>query len=336
MTFEPEIDHNDDENLYLGEVSERKPLIAFALNLICPGLGNVYIGQLLRGILTTLLFISSLGIFIALWTEEKFFPLFPALVFCVGWFIFAYNLAHDVAMKALKEGKEYVLKSFNEPMIYYALLLGLLIFPVLGLVQYTRSQLWGLVWVASDSMYPTLGEGDLLLIDRTAYNEDLPAVGDVVIVSEVDNINAPLSVGRIIAIPGDTISVNEAVPAVNGTPLNRTIISENILLDAGVPLPVIQPVDQFGGSWNTWGETSGKTGAPTYLTSENHYVLGSNWSPQLLGPDTYFVLHDNRSRMGDSREGGPVHRNMILGRALFVTFSSTEYGVHWDRIARRI
>jgi signal peptidase I len=336
MTTDPANDNTLDENLYLGEISTRKPLVAFTLNLICPGLGNVYVGQLLRGILITLLFISSLGAFIALWTAEKFFPLLPALVFFIGWFIFAYNLAHNVAMKAHKEGKNYVLKSFNEPMIYYALLLGLLIFPFLGLIQYTRNQLWGFVWIASDSMYPTLGEGDLLLIDRTAYNEHLPEVGDIVIFSEIDSTNAPLSVGRIIAIPGDTISVNEAIPSINGTPLNRIIISENLLLEASVPLPVIQPIDEFGGSWNTWGESFEGMDSVSYLTSENHYVMGSNWSPHLLSPDNYFLLHDNRSRIGDSRERGPIHSDMILGRALFIAFSSTEYGVHWDRIARRI
>jgi signal peptidase I len=39
------------------------------------------------------------------------------------------------------------------------------------------------------------------------------------------------------------------------------------------------------------------------------------WAPQVVGPDTVWVLGDNRSNSDDSRYFGPVHRTQIHGEA---------------------
>jgi len=41
----------------------------------------------------------------------------------------------------------------------------------------------------------------------------------------------------------------------------------------------------------------------------------TTYGPITLGPDSYFVMGDNRSNSNDSRAFGPVHRNAIVGRA---------------------
>jgi len=42
---------------------------------------------------------------------------------------------------------------------------------------------------------------------------------------------------------------------------------------------------------------------------------GTTYGPIRLGPDSYFVMGDNRSNSNDSRSFGPIHRDEITGKA---------------------
>ena len=58
-------------------------------------------------------------------------------------------------------------------------------------------------------------------------------------------------------------------------------------------------------------------GAPV---QEPYVVLdrgSSNWGPQVLGPDDYMFLGDNRTNSNDSRTFGPVKGVKIIGKAWF-------------------
>ena len=43
---------------------------------------------------------------------------------------------------------------------------------------------------------------------------------------------------------------------------------------------------------------------------------------QIVAPDSYFVMGDNRAASSDSRHWGPLPRPLILGRARFILWSS--------------
>ena len=43
-------EHQNDMALYLGEPKQRQPWVAFFMTLVCPGLGALYLGRLLKGV----------------------------------------------------------------------------------------------------------------------------------------------------------------------------------------------------------------------------------------------------------------------------------------------
>jgi signal peptidase I len=47
----------------------------------------------------------------------------------------------------------------------------------------------------------------------------------------------------------------------------------------------------------------------------------------VLGPQEYFVMGDHRSISSDSRDFGPVDRNLIYGKAVFVYWPMEQVGV---------
>ena len=330
---------------YDGEPARRSPFVACLMTAICPGLGAAYLGRPLRGLLTSLLFICGAGLFVSVWTELKFFPLLPLLVLFAGWVVVVSLLGFDAMGAARRHGDRYILKGSNHLVVYVAIFLVAYALPLLGLVHYTSTTLWTLVWVRGDSMYPTLVEGDLLLVDRTAYREEGPRPGDLVLFRE--DVDGDLLLGRVIAIPNDEIGIQDGSPSIEGAPLPRLMLTglEHGISDALPALPEESSVFQGVVSYTEVNRDAG------YLVAETSTTRGTVFAPFRLDEREYYVLFDNRGRFGDSRELGPVGRAQILGEALFIAFSKSqnhvcpppfpqdafvcEGPVRWNRVARR-
>lgn len=137
-------------------------------------------------------------------------------------------------------------------------------------------------YIPSPSMYPTLRDGDRILVDKLSY--DLHAIhrDDVVVFAK-----PPLDTGeprvhdlvkRVVGLPGDTIS-----SAPDG----------QVLID-GRPL------------------------AESYLTPD--HVTGSGAGPPItrmvIPPGQYFVMGDNRSDSKDSRYFGTISKSLVVGRVV--------------------
>lgn len=142
------------------------------------------------------------------------------------------------------------------------------------------------VRVVDGSMEPHLSPNQLVIVNRAAYLLSGPSRGDVVVYYNPQIVSDEL-IGRIIAVPGDTISISVSNVTVDGIVLNETYVNSA----AGGQL--------------------------------NEGVI----PPTKLGPNEYWVMFDNRQySSNDSRTFGRLPRQNILGRAVLVFWPVSQFG----------
>ncbi|MBC3898370.1 signal peptidase I [Acetobacterium malicum] len=82
--------------------------------------------------------------------------------------------------------------------------------------------LFDFVMVQGSSMFPTLVEGDRLIVNKIGYTIGEPDYGDIVILSYSDSVEY---VKRVIGKGGDTIEIKDMVVYRNGEPLSEDYIN---------------------------------------------------------------------------------------------------------------
>jgi signal peptidase I len=164
--------------------------------------------------------------------------------------------------------------------------------------------------IPSESMEPTLDVGQRVLVNRFLYHFTDPSIGDIVVFHPpvgadqgaecgephpADQACAKPTPGRsdqnfikrIAAGPGDTLSVRNGHPVVNGV----------IKKDEPYSIPCGN-----GGACNL----------PKPIT---------------IPPDYYFMMGDNRGASDDSRYWGPVPRDWIIGQAFATYWPPDRVGI---------
>lgn len=191
--------------------------------------------------------------------------------------------------------------------------------------------------IPSGSMRPTLLEGDVVLVNRLAYDFKVPLTnlsllktgepqrGDVItFTSPQDGVRL---IKRLVALPGDLVEMREEVLYINGQPAQYLGVSSAAQdLVGGVKEPVLLAREQNLGA--------------------NHAV---QFLPQVramrsfpatrVPPGSYFFLGDNRDNSADSRYIGVVPREMLIGKAHHILVSANILG-NWlprfDRLGQAI
>jgi signal peptidase I len=174
--------------------------------------------------------------------------------------------------------------------------------------------------VPSSSMHPTILEGDVILVDRLAYNLKVPLTGLVVARlgepkrGDIATFSSPLDgkrlVKRIIGLPGDVISMKGERLQINGQPVEYSIVARDTdVFGEGFRLPVLRVREELGEHSYAvqWLNGGGRA---------------ANFAPLSIPPDRYLVLGDNRDNSADSRYIGLVPRELLIGRASRVLVSA--------------
>jgi signal peptidase I len=164
--------------------------------------------------------------------------------------------------------------------------------------------------IPSGSMEPTLEIGQRVLVNRFIYHFEDPSVGDIVVFHPPKGADHGTECGvphspreacprptpeessqnfikRIVAGPGDTLSVREGHPVVNGVEKS----DEPYIMPCGV---------------------AGACNLPKAIK---------------IPPGYYFMMGDNRGASDDSRFWGPIPRKWIIGKAFATYWPPDRVGV---------
>ena len=172
-------------------------------------------------------------------------------------------------------------------------------------------------WVPTGSMNPTILEGDLIYVDKIAYDLRIPLTmhrlakwsdpkrGDIVICfSPEDGVRL---VKRVIGQPGDTIEMRNNTLFLNGESVGYTKIGRDYteLLSGKRRVRCILAIEDLDGV------------AHTVMSTPSIQAMRS-FGPVTVPQGSYFVMGDNRDSSRDSRYFGFVDRESIVGKAKVV------------------
>src|SRR4051812_21301707 len=199
--------------------SARSPLIAVILSLAATGLGQIYCGRIVRGLvmfLGSLLFAPAIVVAALLPTATiVLVGLILALLSVLGVYVFAVVDAFRLARRSrdLFQSMDY-----NHPLVYVLFILVGLTYSAGGL-YFIRSNVFEAFAIPSANEEPTLLPGDRFLVNKTTYQRRFLRRGDEV-VFRVPSEGVKW-VRRVIALPGDTVEVKDNEVFVNGQQLVR-------------------------------------------------------------------------------------------------------------------
>lgn len=209
-------------------------------------------------------------------------------------------------------------------------------FPVIFIVLLIRSFLFEPFRIPSDSMMPTLLDGDFIFVNKFAYGLRLPVVnykavsigeprrGDVIVfrLPSDPSINY---IKRLVGLPGDHITVRNRQVFVNGQKMP-------VVLDG-----------TYQGPRNTGPQSDAQVGEED-LGGVKHRVLyiPDNYTrdyDEVVPAEHYFFMGDNRDNSRDSRfpEVGFVPEQNLVGKAVRIWLNwDLPDAPLWNRIGSAI
>lgn len=150
-------------------------------------------------------------------------------------------------------------------------------------------------WIPSGAMEPTLHGApnpwiaDSILVDKLVYRSQLPKRGDIIIFKPTEELRKEQYqdpfIKRIVALPGEKVELRNGKVYINNKPLQE----------------------------GKYLSSQQRTVIDVCISSPQQPYLAK---PQIIPPNSYLVLGDNRTNSYDSRCWGVVTKKHILGQAV--------------------
>jgi len=150
------------------------------------------------------------------------------------------------------------------------------------------------VHVEGLSMFSTLNDNDYLIADKIDYRLHSPQRGDIIILRPPTD-NSKDFIKRVIALPGERLLIRDGIIYINGHRLDEPYLPE---------------------AWTLF----------------NNWPVNGSPDGEVIPPNQYFVMGDNRNRSQDSRVFGPIGRDRIDGRAWFRIWPINHFGGIYDQL----
>lgn len=259
----------------------RRPLLAVLLSLLADGLGQLYNGELIKGMAL------ALAGWLLLWLRisylmSSFLRLILLVLLSLAYKAYLCADAFAVAKKLQVDTTRA-----KSPVVWRMGAAALIV----GVVLWTSSDSFVRKYLAfhafrvpSASMCPTICEGDRFIADMRAFHRNSPQKGDVVIF--LFDSEETLHIKRVAAVGGDEVSQSHGGLIVNGAPLQS-------------------PASACG----------------TAAVHTDDYAAPSELAPLRVPPGRLFLVGDNSDQSYDSRYYGTVEVSKVSGRPLFLYWS---------------
>mgnify|MGYP001275637982 FL=1 len=293
-------------------------LVAVLLSLIMPGLGHVYCGRIVKGII--LFFLSS--IFIPVLSGKLsvsqssvritfiIVSLFASLVIWLVSIINSWYTARHTATA-------YELKDYNKWYVYVILMwIGT---GTLNQIKLNiKSTLIDAYRVPTVSNYPTIVPNDRFLANKLAYKTSDPKKGDLVVFINPEDRRVD-HVKRVVANAGDTVEIKDDELYINDQKLQRQKLPQSTLdniriNNKGKPL-----------EGEVFEEINGTTKYKIFLASSSYNKKSGDFAKITVPKYHCFVLGDNRNLSWDSRNFGPLPLGTIKGRVDYLYWPAKDW-----------
>jgi len=182
--------------------------------------------------------------------------------------------------------------------------------------------------IPSASMHPNLLEGDVVLVNRMAFDLKVPltdmvlarmgepARGDIVTFRSPKD--GTLLIKRLVALPGDTVEMRNERLYINGRGADYAVVADSLDSIQGETLRALQLSESIDG---------GK-GRHRHIQVLPDVIAPRTFGPLTVPQGEYLMLGDNRDNSADSRVIGLVPRKLLIGRAERVLVSA-DYQGNW-------
>jgi signal peptidase I len=292
----------------------RRPLYALLLTFGATGLGHIYCGRLVKGLV--LFFITFLFtpviVFSAKYVSSIFTLILLLASILITFLVFLYALI-DSCLLAKRIGERFKIMAYNKWYIYLLFILVSFSHPISREIV-IRDHFLQAFKTPAGSMLPSILVNDHILLNKSIYLRQTPQIGDIVIFI-YPNDRSKDFIKRIVALPGDSVEMKNSVLYINDIALNYPEID---------PQDLSEIKGQVKGK--VFRETNGGVSYKIMLID----APPQNY-PRTIVPDGHcFVLGDNRNNSLDSRHFGPVPLTDVKGRVDYIYFPAES----WSRFGR--
>jgi len=287
-------------------IKKRNPFSALVLSIV-PGLGQIYNGQLRKGLVFLTIDLLVPIMFGLTGILNNLSGLLTLVVYSLSFIIYRMTNGFTQARKLVN----YQLKSYNKWYVYLSFVITLgIIRTFLDLPASTGIQTFK---IPTLSMNPTMEPGDRVVANLNYYHSNPIQQGDIV---AFNSTQGGIWAFRVIGLPNDSVEIKEDKVYVNNHLNKLTTKGEYILYDQ----EVIEYQEQLNPTKTI------KTLRYKKILMAGTQTFDKIWIPE----KEYFLMGDNRDNALDSRFIGTIKEADILGRVIYSYWGNTSDRVNVD------